>query len=205
MTREQLLRHDWEIISDMIPPHSRVLDLGCGDGRFLKHLAENKGIRGLGVEIDQTMISHCIANGVFVIQGNLDDPLDFAGDDSFDAVILSHTLQQVKHPDDLLREIVRVGRRAIVNVINFGYLPCRAKLFFTGRMPETEAIPYHWYDTPNIHLSTLSDFESLCRKLGIVIVRAIPVGSRHTRRRVPFPNLFAPGCVFELEKRHKRP
>ena len=204
MTREQR-RHDWEIISDMIAPHSRVLDLGCGDGGFLKELAERKGIRGLGVEIDQTMISHCIANGVFVIQGNLDDPLDFADDDSFDAVVLSHTLQQVRHPDELLREIVRVGKRAIVNVINFGHIGCRAKLVFSGRMPETEAIPYHWYDTPNIHLGTLSDFQNLCRKLGIVIVREIPVGSGHARLRAPFPNLFAPGCVFELEKRHKNP
>ena len=204
MTREQR-RRDWEIISDMIAPHSRVLDLGCGDGGFLKELAERKGIRGLGVEIDQTMISHCIANGVFVIQGNLDDPLDFADDDSFDAVVLSHTLQQVRHPDELLREIVRVGKRAIVNVINFGHIACRAKLVFSGRMPETEAIPYHWYDTPNIHLGTLSDFQNLCRKLGIVIVREIPVGSGHARLRAPFPNLFAPGCVFELEKRHKNP
>ena len=79
------------------------------------------------------------------------------------------------------------------------------QVFFQGRMPRNPQMPYHWYDTPNIHLSTLSDFENLCRKLGIVIVRAIPVGSRHTRQRVPFPNLFAPGCVFELEKRHKRP
>ena len=116
MTREQQLRHDWEIISDMIAPHSRVLDLGCGDGRFLRHLAENKGIRGLGVEIDQTMISHCIANGVFVIQGNLDDPLDFADDDSFDAVVLSHTLQQVRHPDELLREIANPPEIVLKNL-----------------------------------------------------------------------------------------
>ena len=164
MTNEQIRRRDLAIIEDLIPPHARVLDLGCGSGTFLRTLMENKGVRGLGVEIEQPLISNCIANGVHVIQGNLDDPLTFADDDSFDVVVLSHTLQQVKHPDELLREIVRVGKRAVVSVINFGYLPCRTKLMFTGRMPETEAIPYHWYDTPNIHFSTLSDSSSLMKK-----------------------------------------
>ena len=177
MTNEQLRRSDLAIIEELIPPHARVLDLGCGNGTFLRTLMENKGVRGLGVEIEQPLISNCIANGVHVIQGNLDDPLTFADDDSFDVVVLSHTLQQVKHPDELLREIVRVGKRAVVSVINFGYLPCRTKLMFTGRMPETEAIPYHWYDTPNIHLSTLNDFQNLCNKLGIAIVRPpFPLG-----------------------------
>ncbi|MBO5689448.1 MAG: methionine biosynthesis protein MetW [Lentisphaeria bacterium] len=204
MTNEQIRRRDLAIIEDLIPPHARVLDLGCGSGTFLRTLMENKGVRGLGVEIEQPLISNCIANGVHVIQGNLDDPLTFADDDSFDVVVLSHTLQQVKHPDELLREIVRVGKRAVVSVINFGYLPCRTKLMFTGRMPETEAIPYHWYDTPNIHFSTLSDFQNLCNKLGIAIVRKIPVGSRHSRWAQLAPNLLAQGCVYELEKRHKK-
>ena len=204
MTNEQIRRRDLAIIEELIPPHARVLDLGCGNGTFLRTLTENKGIRGLGVEIEQPLISNCIANGVYVIQGNLDDPLTFADDDSFDVVVLSHTLQQVKRPDELLREIVRVGKRAVVSVVKFAYLPCRAKLMFTGRMPETEALPYHWYDTPNIHLSTLSDFQNLCNKLGIAIVRKIPVGSRHSRLAQLAPNLLAQGCVYELEKRHKK-
>ena len=201
MTGKRLCRQDLAIIADMIPPRARVLDLGCGEGVLLRELVEDKGIRAQGVEIDQEMISRCIANGVFVIQGNLDDPLDFADDDSFDVVVLSHTLQQVRHPDVLLKEIVRVGKRAVVSVINFGYYQCRAKLLLTGRMPETEAIPYHWYDTPNIHLGTRDDFRFLCRKLGIRIVREIPVGGNALVRF--FPNLLAQSCVFELEKRRK--
>ena len=181
-----------------------VLEIATGPGLLARHVA-SAAARMIATDYSEKMIAEakkreCPGNLRYEVADATALPY---GDDSFDAVVLSHTLQQVRHPDALLREIVRVGKRAIVNVINFGHLPCRAKLFFSGRMPETEAIPYHWYDTPNIHLGTLSDFRNLCRKLGIVIVREIPLGSRHTRLRTPFPNLFAPGCVFELEKRHK--
>ncbi len=204
MTYEQFKRHDLEIVARTIPQCSRVLDLGCGDGSFLRRLKEEKGIDDLGVEIEQDLVSRCIDNGVNVIQRDLDAKLDFADEGSFDVVVLSQTLQQVKRPDELLCEIVRVGRRAVVSAINFGHLPCRWKLLFTGRMPETETIPYHWYDTPNIHLGTICDFRKLCRKLGIAVVAEIPVGTRFGFLARLFPNMLAPGCVFILEKRHRK-
>lgn len=204
MTFEQLKRRDLEIVAKIIPQCSRVLDLGCGDGSFLRQLKQEKDIDGLGVELEQELIAQCIGNGVNVIQRDLDSKLDFADDGSFDVVVLSQTLQQVKRPDELLREIVRVGRRAVVSAINFGHLPCRWSLLFRGKMPETSAIPYHWYDTPNIHLGTLNDFRRLCKKLGITIVAEVPVGIRFELPARLFPNMLAPSCVFILEKRHKK-
>ena len=201
MSQQQTLgRRDLDQIAAMIEPGSRVLDLGCGDGRFLRDLQRTKQVRSLGVEIDQVMISRCIANGVFVIQRDLDAMLDFADDKSFDVVILSQTLQQLRRPDQLLNEIVRVGKRAIVSVINFGYYPCRFLLAFSGRMPVTGAMPYNWFDTPNIHLSTIRDFRILCRDLGIVIDQEFPIGTRHNRWARLMPNLLAPGCVFEIRR-----
>jgi methionine biosynthesis protein MetW len=203
MTADQRKRRDLDIVAGLIAPHSRVLDLGCGDGGFLRQLQDEKHIHGLGVEIDQQMVGRCIANGIHVIQRDLDSDLDFAENGSFDFVILSQTIQEVRRPDQLLREIVRVGKRAVVSIINFGHLPCRLSLLVSGRMPENEAIPYHWYDTPNIHLGTLFDFRRLCHKLGISITTEIPVGSPLKCLPRLLPNLLAPSCVFELEKRHK--
>lgn len=204
MTAEQRKRRDLDIVARLITPGARVLDLGCGDGAFLHSLQTEKNVDGLGVEIDQDQVGRCIANGVHVIQRNLDAKLDFAETDSFDYVILSQTIQEVKRPDLLLREIVRVGRKSVVSIINFGHLSCRLRLLFTGRMPENEAIPYHWYDTPNIHLGTLLDFRRLCGKLSISITREIPVGISYGPLPRTLSNLLAPGCVFELEKRHKK-
>ena len=204
MTAEQQKRRDLNVVAGLIPEGSRVLDLGCGDGEFLRSLQEQKQISALGVEIDPAMIRRCIANGVFVIQSDLDAPLTFAEDQSFDVVVLSHTLQQLHRPDHLLRVIVRVGKTAVVSFINFGHFPCRWRLLTGGKMPETAAIPYHWYDTPNIHLGTISDFRQLCSKLGITILREIPIGTRCNRVANLWPNLLAPGCVFELTRREKK-
>ena len=195
------LRHDLKIIADLVQPGHRVLDLGCGDGSFLKMLRETRGADILGMEIEHKLIAQCIANGVPVIQGDLNDGLDFAEENSFDLVILSQTLQQVKRPDRLLRRIVRVGRRAAVSFINFGHFHCRLQLLFAGSMPRTTQIPYQWYNTPNIHLGTIRDFQKLCNHLNIRIYQEIPVGITFPPLTTSLPNLFAVGCVFVLERK----
>ena len=195
------LRHDLKIIADLVQPGHRVLDLGCGAGSFLKMLRETRGADILGMEIEHKLVAQCIANGVPVIQSDLNDALDFAEENSFDLVILSQTLQQVKRPDRLLRRIVRVGRRAAVSFINFGHFHCRLQLLFAGSMPRTTQIPYQWYNTPNIHLGTIRDFQRLCNHLEIRIYQEIPVGMTFPLLTTAMPNLFAVGCVFVLERK----
>lgn len=191
-------RRDLQIVSRLIEPDSRVLDLGCGDGRFLAHLKVSKNASVLGLELEQGKILECIANGVPVIQRNLNKNLDFAEDKSFDYVVLSHTLQELENPDRILGEIVRVGKKAVVSFINFGYFPNRLQLLFTGRMPRNKFLPHEWYNTPNIHFGTIADFQRLCREKNIQILQSIALGNNWD---APFGfghNLFAPGCVFVL-------
>ncbi len=197
---DQNRRRDLEIIAELVRPGDRVLDLGCGDGTFLRRLKEAHGADVLGMEIDQESIIRCIGNGVPVIQSDLDNDLDFAADGSFDLVVLSQTLQETRRPDQLLRRIVRAGKQAAVSFINFGHWSCRMQLLLTGRMPRSSQIPYHWYDTPNIHLGTIDDFRALCDKLDISIVTETPVAARFPRLTRLWPNLFAVGCVFLIEK-----
>ena len=151
-------------------------------------------------ELDAQLVAESIANGVSVVQMDLDDELDFADNDSFDLVILSQTLQQTRRPDQLMRKIVRVGRLAAISMLNFGYLSCRMQLLLRGSMPRTRDIPYQWYNTPNIHHATIKDFRRLCRHLDIRIIQEIPIGPSFPLFSRRWPNLFAVGCVFLLEK-----
>ena len=193
-------RRDLDLIAALVKQNDRVLDLGCGDGSFLKRLVDEKDADVLGLEIDQPTVARCIANGVPVIQGNMDQPLDFADDKSFDLVVLSRTIQEIRRPDELLQQIVRVGKKAAVSVINFGHWNNRCQLLFSGKMPRNSQIPYHWYDTPNIHLGTLQDFRELCAKLDITIVEETPIATRFPKLTKIMPNLFAVGAVFVIEK-----
>lgn len=193
-------RRDLEVISDLVQSGSRVLDIGCGDGLFLRHLKEQKNADVLGLELDTESIARCIANGVPVVQAEFDDKLEFADDKSFDLVVVSHTLQEMRNPELILRHIMRVGKRAAVSVINFGHWNCRLQLLFKGRMPRNTRLPYQWYNTPNIHLGTLHDFRDLCNSLGIKIVAETPIAARFPRLTSIWPNWFAVGCVFVLEK-----
>lgn len=195
-------RRDLEVISALVNPGDRVLDLGCGDGKFLAYLKKTRNAQVLGIEIDQESVIRCIANGIPVIQGDMDDSLDFADEDSFDLVVLNHTLQEIRRPDVLLNKIVKAGKRAAVSVINFGHWNCRLQLCWKGRMPRNSQIPYQWYNTPNIHFSTLADFEELCAKLNISIVQRTFIASRFPRLTELMPNLFAVGAVFVLEKKN---
>ncbi len=199
--RKQLAaRPDLLAINEIIPPDCKVLDLGCGNGAFLKLLEREKNVRGLGIDLSQDKIIESIATGIPVVRGDLNNNLDFADDCSFDYVVVSNTLQEVQRPDQLLREVVRVGRKAVVGFINFGYVRTRSQLFLKGAMPETRNLPHHWYNTPNIHLATIRDFRELCRLLNIKILREIPLGRNGNFLAKALPNLFAANCVFEITR-----
>ena len=162
-------RPDFDIIAAWIEPGHRVLDLGCGDGTLLKHLIDTRGVHGVGVEIDDANILAAIKNGINVLQGNLEKGLDEFADQSFDHVILSRTLQTVRHTEGILREMLRVGREAVVSFPNFAYWK-NVRSVLDGRMPVSEDLPYQWYDSPNVRFFTLLDFEALCGQMGLTIV-----------------------------------
>jgi methionine biosynthesis protein MetW len=203
LKKQLIVRPDLLVASEIIPANCRVLDLGCGSGIFLKLLEQEKNVRGLGIEISQEKIIESIGTGIPVVHGNLNNKLDFAEDLSFDYVVVSNTLQEVERPDNLLQEVVRVGKRAVVGFINFGYIKTRSQLFFKGKMPETKNLPHHWYNTPNIHLATIDDFRQLCKVLDIKILREIPLGGSGNLLAKAMPNLFAANCVFEISGNKK--
>ncbi len=161
-------RPDWNIIAGWVQSGERVLDLGCGDGSLLRMLIEQRGARGYGVEIDAQGVLESIRNGINVIQSDIDHGLADFKDGAFEHVVLSRTLQTVKHTENTLREMLRVGREAVLSVPNFGYWKNRQAVL-NGRMPVSEDLPYEWYDTPNVRFFTLTDFEALCDQLGFVI------------------------------------
>ncbi len=163
------LRPDLERIASWIAPGSRVLDLGCGDGALLAYLRDHRQVRGAGVEIDDERVIACVRRGVEVIQQNLEDGLALFDDKQFDTVVLSQTLQSMHRTEHILREMARVSRFGIVSFPNFGYWP-HGWSILRGRMPVTGQMPYQWYNTPNIHLCTLRDFEDLARDVGVRIL-----------------------------------
>ena len=165
-------RADFRAIAGWIAPRSRVLDLGCGDGTLLAHLAREKQVRAYGIEIDHVSVVSCVANGVNVLQRDLEGGLAEFDDQSFDYVILSQTLQAMRHTEQTVREMLRVGREAIVTFPNFGYWRHRLDIL-RGHMPVSDSLPYQWYNTPNIHLCTLKDFEGLCAKLNVNVVERV--------------------------------
>lgn len=168
MNASTINRPDWNIIAGWVQQGERVLDLGCGDGSLLRMLIEQRGARGYGVEIDAQGVLESIRNGISVIQSDIDQGLAEFKDGAFEHVVLSRTLQTVKHTENTLREMLRVGREAVLSVPNFGYWKNRQAVL-NGRMPVSEDLPYQWYDTPNVRFFTLSDFEALCEQLGFVI------------------------------------
>ncbi len=174
------MRADLEIISEWIQPGMRVLDLGCGDGTLLEHLSNSRDVTGYGLEIDDDNIIRCIERGVQVIKTDLDAGLaDFFDENSFDYVVMTQTLQAVRYPADLLADMLRVGREGIVTFPNIGHWQSRLHLGLSGRMPITRALPSEWYDTANIHLCSLRDFEGLCRQRKIEILQRTVVDYAH--------------------------
>lgn len=162
-------RADFDVIASWVAPGHRVLDLGCGNGALLRHLIDSRQVVGCGVEIDKSDVLAAIRNGISVIQSNLEDGLSDFADQSFDHVVLSRTLQTVRHTEDILREMLRVGREAVVSFPNFAYWK-NLRSVLNGRMPVSEDLPYQWYNSPNVRFFTLLDFEALCEQMALTVV-----------------------------------
>ncbi|QDU52089.1 Demethylrebeccamycin-D-glucose O-methyltransferase [Gimesia panareensis] len=192
-----------KLLMEQIQPGSRVLDLGCGDGRLLARLRDERDASVLGMEIDIEQHHGAIARGVPVIQADLDEGLHDIPDLAFDYVVLSQTLQQVLHPKQLLEEMVRVARQALVVVPNFGNWRIRLQVLKQGRAPVTEVLPYEWYNTPNLHLMSMHDFQDLMRLLGIEILKEIPIINHRAVEKAWLANLRAQQILYVLQRQEQ--
>jgi len=196
------LRRDLEIIADWIRPQSHVLDLGCGDGTLLAHLQDAKSCTGYGLAIEAANIARCISRGVDVIQTDLDRGLQEFRSAGFDYVVMTQSLQALHYPVRVIDEMLRIGREAVTSFPNMGHWKCRLQLAVAGHMPVTRTLPYHWYDTPNIHLCTVHDFERLCDAQGYEVLERAAV-DRHHRVTAParlLPNLFGESALYRFRR-----
>ena len=189
-------------INDWISQDSKVLDLGCGDGSLLNDLRKEKSASGLGIEIDAEKIKSCLKKGISVIEQDIDSGLENFGNQSFDYVVMSQSIQALKKPEVALEEIVRIGKECIVSIPNFANIKCRLQLFFKGQMPVSNALPHDWYSTPNLHLCSLEDFEELCKKSNIKIVerKLSKINGEESILMKLLPNLFSEVALYKLVK-----
>jgi len=198
------MRLDLRLISEMVAPGTRVLDIGCGDGSLIEHLFTTKGCDARGIEIDMALVTRAVAHGMPVMQGDADIDLAHYPDGAFDYVVLSRTLQAVERPREVLRQMLRIGTRAVVSFPNFGHWEVRAQLLLKGRMPVTDVWDRMWYETPNIHPCTIRDFFELCAAEGYLVERwlaADEAGRRAPwRRSHRLANLFGEQAVFLLRR-----
>ena len=191
-------RSDFQAIAAWVRPDSTVLDLGCGDGLLLKYLRQTRNARGYGIDIDDANVLACVRNGVNVIQSDLERGLAGFDAGSFDCVILSQTLQAVRHTEQIVLDMLRVGREAIVSFPNFGRWNLRLQMAIGGRMPISPELPYQWYNTPNVHLFTIADFDSFCAGHGIRVLERIVL---HGGRRIAtLVNFFGSLAVYRIQK-----
>jgi methionine biosynthesis protein MetW len=185
---------DHQIIVEIVGQSSSVLDLGCGDGELLSILVREKNVKAQGIEIDDKAIFDCVARGLSVFHDDIDSGLSDYEDKSFDFVILNQSFQQVKKPDTVLKEALRVGKKVIIGIPNFAHINARFQIFFRGRTPVTGALPYKWHDTPNLHFLSILDFVNYCKQRNITVEEAYFVGSG--KKVALFPNLFAQTGIF---------
>ncbi|MFN3226218.1 MAG: methionine biosynthesis protein MetW [Hyphomicrobiales bacterium] len=202
-------RVDYAIIADFVPHGARVLDVGCGDGTLLALLEEKKQVDGRGLELSQDGVNEAVARGLSVVQGDADTDLATYPDRSFDVVILSQTLQATQAPKKVLEELLRIGKRVIVTIPNFGNWRARLHLLVQGRMPVTKSLPYSWYDTPNIHFCTLRDFLNLAEEVNATIEESAALNAKGQRLTLNAPwavwNLIGAQGIFVLTADQKAP
>lgn len=203
-TRTTKRRLDYQLIESLIPRGARILDLGCGDGSLLEELNARKGCQGYGIEINDQAVTECLKRGVAVYHGDMLEGMGHFSAGAFDVVILSQTLQQTSDPRKVMREMLRVGQSAVISFPNFGYWRTRLQLLLKGRMPRHGLLPYAWYDTPNVHLCTITDFCELCDAEGLRRVAAVFLTppDRHISRFLA--NWRAGLAIFQVERSEKR-
>lgn len=196
------MRQDLTRILRWVKSGASVLDLGCGDGEFLALIEQQRHARVMGIEINGDAITTALGRGLNIIEQNLDDGLSNFPDQSFDMVVMAHALQAVQYPDQVLEEMLRVGRECVVTFPNFGQWRSRVHLATRGRMPVSKFMPYNWYDTPNIHFCTVRDFETLCHQRGIRILGRDMIGGdeRGTALARRWPNLFATTAIYHISR-----
>ena len=198
------MKKEFQIISELIQKNKRVLDVGCGDGTLMKYLKDNKNIDTRGLEISKNNVQLCISKGLSVIEGNAEKDLKQFPEKSFDYVILSQTLQAFLNPELVINELLRVGKKAIVTIPNFGYWKVRLHLLFKGTMPITKHLPNEWYNTPNLHMCTIKDFVNFCKKKNISLFESLALHNRKVTKisnnNLNFKNLLSELGIFLIEK-----
>ena len=198
------MKEEFKVISKLIDEKSRVLDVGCGDGILMEYLSKNKVVDVRGLEISKEKVKKCLSNGLAVIEGNAEYDLKQFPDLSFDYVILSQTLQAFMSPENVIKDLLRVGKKVIVTIPNFGHWKVRLDLLFKGEMPITKNLPYEWYNTPNLHMCTIQDFYNFCNNKGIKIFKTISLNGQKTSKitssNLKFKNLISELGIFLLEK-----
>ena len=198
------MKEEFKVISKLIDERSRVLDVGCGDGILMEYLSKNKIVDVRGLEISKEKVKKCLSNGLAVVEGNAEYDLKQFPDLSFDFVILSQTLQAFMSPENVIKDLLRVGKKVIVSIPNFGHWKIRLDLLFKGEMPITKNLPYEWYNTPNLHMCTIQDFYNFCNNKGINIFKTISLNGQKTSKitssNLKFKNLISELGIFLLEK-----